>query len=167
MCRIRTARLTATPSRAEDAQFLHELWTNTQVMTYLGGVRSRAQINHALNQSILEWRLRGSGRWVVRDATGPVGMVKLSRCQVLGRSEIELGYAFIPDVWGRGYATEIGTDVLDFARHTLGLNQVVAFALLANSGSFGVMRRLGFQLEARFERPIGVHELQRRLLQIP
>ena len=91
-----------------------------------------------------------------------MGTAKLAHTTIRQRQEVELGYAFTPEVWGRGYATEAGGAVLDFAGNVLGLDQVVAFALIGNAPSFAVMRRLRFSPDGTFERPAGRHALTAR-----
>lgn len=133
-------------------------------MAHLGGVRSRDETARALDLSVLDWDTVGFGRWIVSDAGGPVGTVKLAHTTIRQHQEVELGYAFTREVWGRGYATEAGGAVLDFAGNVLGLDQVVAFALIDNAPSFAVMRRLRFSPDGTFERPAGRHLLYRKEL---
>ena len=83
---------------------------------------------------------------------------------VRSKQEIELGYAFTPNVWGRGYTTEAAAAVLDFARTVLDLDEVVPFAMINNAASFGVMRRLEFRPDGTFERPHGLQALYRKPL---
>ncbi len=64
----------------------------------------------------------------------------------------EIGYAFHPDVAGKGYATEACTAVLDLAFDEvdgLGLHRVVAHMDARNSASARLASRLGMRLEAQ------------------
>lgn len=58
---------------------------------------------------------------------------------------VEVGYAFHPDVWGRGYATELVAACLEIADEVLDLPQVGAFARPGNAGSRRVLEKCGFQ----------------------
>jgi GNAT superfamily N-acetyltransferase len=62
---------------------------------------------------------------------------------------LELGYLFIPEVWGKGFATESLAAVLDAYRGaavTMGLPQDVRADVHAlNKGSLRVMEKLGFK----------------------
>jgi RimJ/RimL family protein N-acetyltransferase len=56
---------------------------------------------------------------------------------------VEIGWRLAFDAWGRGYATEAGRAVLEFAFERLRLNEVVSFTTVANARSRAVMERLG------------------------
>ena len=47
--------------------------------------------------------------------------------------------------WGRGYAVEMATAVLDHAFNALGIREVLAFTVPTNQKSRRVMEKLGMQ----------------------
>lgn len=55
----------------------------------------------------------------------------------------ELLYALHPDVWGQGYATEMGEAALRFGFESRGLGSIFAITVPDNVASQAVMRRLG------------------------
>ena len=57
---------------------------------------------------------------------------------------VELGYWIARPFWGRGFATEASTAVIDIAR-TLGLPQLEATHFLDNPASGRVLEKLGFK----------------------
>ena len=59
--------------------------------------------------------------------------------------ERELGYFIARRFWGRGYATEAGRAVLDFARDSLRLRKLNAGHFLDNPASGRVLEKLGFR----------------------
>jgi RimJ/RimL family protein N-acetyltransferase len=59
---------------------------------------------------------------------------------------VEVGYFFHPDVWGRGYATEMVAACIDLADRVLRLPEVKAFARPANTGSRRVLEKVGFEV---------------------
>jgi RimJ/RimL family protein N-acetyltransferase len=67
----------------------------------------------------------------------------------------EIGWRFLPEVWGNGYATESAQATLDFAFERLGLPQVVAMTAKINERSRRVMQRLGMTYDPQddFEHP--------------
>ncbi|WP_260598416.1 GNAT family N-acetyltransferase [Sphingomonas endolithica] len=65
--------------------------------------------------------------------------------------EYQLGYWLTPDAWGRGYATEVGQQLVDIARYTLGLQRLHAFHFVDNPASGRVLTKLGFRTTGRIE----------------
>ena len=63
----------------------------------------------------------------------------------------ELGYWLTPDAWGRGYATEAGRQVMQIARHALGLKRLSAGHYVDNPASGRVLAKLGFTPTGRTE----------------
>jgi RimJ/RimL family protein N-acetyltransferase len=61
--------------------------------------------------------------------------------------EVEVGYGFCPEFWGRGLATEITGACLHFARTELHLASVVVITLPANLRSQRVLTRVGLLYE--------------------
>lgn len=57
----------------------------------------------------------------------------------------EVGWRFIPEAWGHGYATEGAAAALDYGFNVLNLNEIVAFTAEINQRSRRVMERLGMK----------------------
>ena len=57
---------------------------------------------------------------------------------------VELGYWIARRFWGRGYATEAGTALVDIGR-TLGFHQLEASHFIDNPASGRVLEKLGFE----------------------
>ena len=55
----------------------------------------------------------------------------------------ELGYAFLPAEWGRGFATETARAMVRIAFDDVGVGEVVAVAVETNDPSMNVMRKIG------------------------
>jgi RimJ/RimL family protein N-acetyltransferase len=162
---FRTARLSAEAVSRAHLPFFVSLWSDERVTRTLGGMRDADRVERDLAEAIEHWDAHGFGRWLVRlDDGTPIGTVKLVRCVLLDRPEVEFGYAFVPDAWRQGYATEAGAGALAFGRDVAGLSEVVAWALEDNLRSFAVLDRLGFHREGPLELPGGRHGLCRRTL---
>ena len=59
----------------------------------------------------------------------------------------ELGYWIGKPYWGKGYASEATHLVVDYAFNTLELNRLEAHAMVENTGSAWILRKLGMQEE--------------------
>jgi len=93
----------------------------------------------------------GYGRWacVLKEHgvdSAPIGFCGLKFLDDMG--EVDVGYRFLPDYWGRGLATESTRVCVDFGFTTLGLDHVCAFVLAANRGSIRVLEKVGMKRAA-------------------
>lgn len=62
--------------------------------------------------------------------------------------EVDLGYRFAFDYWGRGIATESSLAALRDGFETLGLRRIIALVLPANTGSIRVLEKVGMSYES-------------------
>lgn len=90
-----------------------------------------------------------------RDSRSPARLLRRTRyhlgglrhLDVHGADEIVIGYAFFPEFWGRGFATEIARTCVAIARDRLGPESVVSDALPTNAASRRVMVKAGLVYE--------------------
>ena len=75
---------------------------------------------------------------------GLIGDCGLVRREIAGRDEIELGYHFLQEHWGHGYATEAASACVAHAR-SLGHTRIVALILPSNLRSQAVARHVGMR----------------------
>jgi ribosomal-protein-alanine N-acetyltransferase len=146
--RIETERLEIRPMRAEDAEQMHEVYSDPSTYEYIGADpaqsveetfdRIEGKAAHQAEHGFSLWSLveRESGRVV-----GHCGIQMLE-----GGPEVELGYALARAARGRGYATEAGRACLRYGFEDVGLDRIVAVAWPENAASRGVMEKLGMRL---------------------
>ena len=86
-----------------------------------------------------------------RDEDGEfVGRCGIHRWQHEDLDEVDLGYVVRSDLWGRGYATEMGVAVMRHAAEALGMSELVGFTLHDNVLSQRVLEKLGFEFDSKF-----------------
>jgi len=66
-------------------------------------------------------------------------------------NEYDLGYRFIQNYWGKGYATEAARGVLEYCREHLTGKRIVGKALIENVASIRVLEKIGMQFERNEE----------------
>lgn len=143
---ITTERLILRPYRSDDVAELHAVvYGDHEAMRLLGGARDLAGTRAAVERSMNQQELDGYSFWAVIEResglmAGEAGLFPLAE----DRKDIALGYALGVDFWGRGYATEAGSAVLDEAFGPLGLKRVVAITRATNFRSRRVLSKLGF-----------------------
>jgi ribosomal-protein-alanine N-acetyltransferase len=57
--------------------------------------------------------------------------------------ELELGYSFFRDLWGRGYATEAARALLDWVYQIQPVDHVIGFAVAGHEASRRVLEKVG------------------------
>jgi RimJ/RimL family protein N-acetyltransferase len=62
-------------------------------------------------------------------------------------ADVDVGYAFLPQYWSQGYASEATAAVMDYGRRTLGLKRIVAIVAPENYRSIKLLEKLGLQFE--------------------
>lgn len=144
---IETQRLLLRTFTIDDAQLIYELNTDPDVTKFTGdSVRDITQANEVLAKSIIpQYEKYGHGRWAVLVKPGLefIGWCGLkSRPE---RSEVDLGYRFKKDSWGRGYATESARACLDHGFKKLHLPRIVGRAMPENIASWRVLEKIGMQ----------------------
>ncbi|MBI3701589.1 MAG: GNAT family N-acetyltransferase [Afipia sp.] len=83
----------------------------------------------------------GETVFLVEHERNAVGLVGLS-WEVEGVPE--LGYCFGVDHWGKGYATEAGRAVIDFAFEEFSIDRITSGARVVNTASRHVLEKCGF-----------------------
>ncbi|MCB5169565.1 GNAT family N-acetyltransferase [Streptomyces bambusae] len=151
---IRTERLVLRASEARDRAAFIELFASPEVGTYTGGSRPRAELERA----VPEVPGQRPGLFVVELDGSMVGMVTLDRrgAERPGHvrpdgGETELGYLFLPEAWGYGYAAEACTAALGWFAGALPDEPVVLCTQTANTRAMRLAAKLGFTEADRFE----------------
>jgi RimJ/RimL family protein N-acetyltransferase len=131
-----------TPSHMPDVIRMN---TDPDVMAHLGGVRDADWSAEYMERNLRHWDQHGFGIWMLRERAGSeiIGRAVLRYLPVDGVDEIEVGYAFLPHVWGRGLATEVTATCLRIARDDMRLHEIVAITMPANVASQRVLIKNG------------------------
>ncbi|MFF2998237.1 GNAT family N-acetyltransferase [Streptomyces sp. NPDC057950] len=151
---IRTERLVLRESEARDRGAFIELFASPEVGTYVGGPRPR----DVLERTVPGVPGRRPGLFVIDLDGAMIGMITLDRrdAERSGHvrpegAEAELGYMFLPEAWGCGYAFEACAAVLDWLVDALPGDPVVLCTQTANERSMRLAAKLGFTEVDRFE----------------
>ena len=142
-----TDRLSLDPCTPEDAPFILRLLNEPSFLEYIGdkGVRSLEDAEeHVRSGPMASYARHGHGlQKVSLRATGELlGMAGLLKRDHL--PDADLGFAFLPEATGHGYAFEAGVAVLAHARRELGHSRTLAIVYPANTRSIRLLERLGF-----------------------
>jgi RimJ/RimL family protein N-acetyltransferase len=130
--------------RDDDREPFAALNADPEVMRYFPSTMSREQ-----SDAFVDWASglieeHGWGLWAVEVVGGApfVGLVGLNKPTFMPDT-VEVGWRLAREHWGRGYATEAAREALRFGFDEIGLDEIVALTVPANTPSRRVMERLG------------------------
>jgi RimJ/RimL family protein N-acetyltransferase len=149
---LETERLLLRPIREDDADALFALWSDPEVMRFIGDgkPRTREDTEVRLRRALLHWREHGFGLWALLDkACGFVGGCGVGYFHEM--PDPELGYALARFHWGRGLASEAVTRVLRHAFEGLDLPRVIGVVQVGNVASQNVLLKAGMTLRQSFQ----------------
>lgn len=151
---VRTGRLVLRQSQARDRAAFIELFASPEVGTYIGGPRPRDELESAVPEAPGQ----RPGLFVVELDGAMIGMITLDRRDAARRGhvrpdagEAELGYMFLPEAWGCGYAAEACAAALGWFADALPGEPVVLCTQTANDRAMRLAVKLGFTEVERFE----------------
>jgi RimJ/RimL family protein N-acetyltransferase len=142
-----------------DAEFILELLNEPSFIRNIGdrGVRTIEDAGHyILNGPVASYAQFGFGLYLVelKENEMPIGICGLLKRDSL--EDVDIGFAFLPRFWSKGYAYESASAVMDYGRKVLGLARIVALTAPDNQGSIRVLEKIGL----RFEKMITLHEYE-------
>ena len=160
---LETPRLTLRRMGTGDAPFMLALLNEPSFLRYIGdrGVRTLDDAQSYISAGPLASYDRfGFGLYVVElkesgTAIGICGLLKRDELQ-----DVDIGFAFLPQFWSKGYAVESAFAVRDHAREGFGLRRLVAVADPTNRGSIRVLEKIGFTFERMVTLGGASHELK-------
>ena len=142
---IETNRLLLRIFTEDDAALLYELNLDPDVIRYTHDpIKDLTHASEILEKVIIpQYALYNHGRWAVHVKTtleflGWCGLKYLAES-----NEIDLGYRFKKEGWGKGYATEAASASIQFGFEKIGLKRIVARAEIENIGSWKVLEKCG------------------------
>ena len=146
---LETERLTLRQFTADDAAFILELVNEPSFIQNIGdrGVRTLSDaVRYIETGPVASYARNGFGLYLVQlkesgESIGMCGLIKRAALE-----DVDIGYAFLPRFWSKGYAVEAARAVKEQARG-LGLKRLAAIVDPANTGSIRVLEKLGLVFE--------------------
>jgi len=147
---LETGRLILRWLSVEDAEFILQLLNEPSFVRFIGdkGVRSIEDArDYILRGPVDSYERFGFGLYLteLKENGVPIGICGLLKRESL--KDVDIGFAFLPQFWKKGYAFESASAVMTYGRNVVGLSRVVAITSPENDASIKVLEKLGLRFE--------------------
>ena len=154
---LETERLVLRQLSTADAEFILELLNEPSFLRFIGdkGVRTLEDARqYILNGPVESYEKNGFGLYLVglKDKATAIGICGLVKRDPL--PDADIGFAFLPAYWSKGYAVESAAGVMNYAREVLRLDRILAITSPDNEASAKLLGKISL----RFERMIKLSE---------
>ncbi|MDM5360740.1 GNAT family N-acetyltransferase [Peribacillus sp. RS7] len=160
---LETNRLILRWISPDDAEFILELLNEPSWIQFIGdkGVRTLEDArNYILKGPIEMYNRLGFGLYLteLKEEGIPIGICGLIKRDTL--EDVDIGFAFLPRFWAKGYAYESASAVMAHGKNVLGINRIVAITSPNNHSSAKLLEKLGLQFERMVKFPNESQELR-------
>ena len=150
MAILETERLRLREFIEADYVFVLQLLNTKGWLDFIGdrGVKSEEDAKNYITSRLMEgYKTFGFGFYLVelRDFKTPIGMCGLVKRS--GLEDVDLGFAFLPEYEGKGFAKESSEEIINYAKNSLKINQLAAITVPKNLKSIQLLKRLNFEFE--------------------
>ena len=147
---LETKRLLLRPFTLDDSDFILELLNTEGWIKYIGdrNIKTNEQArNYLENGPLKSYQTNGFGLSLVQLKTNnkSIGMCGLIKRDYLDHADI--GFAFLPKFWAKGYAVESAAAVMNHAREVLALDRVLAITSPDNEASAKLLGKIGLKFQ--------------------
>ena len=147
---MHTERLFIRPFTLDDAEAYLPLVSDPDVIRYTGDTpqTSIAGAREILaTRPLRDYAIHGFGRMAcIEKSSGRlVGFSGLKFLDDL--QEVDIGYRFLPNCWGKGYATESARALMRHGTMELGIERIIGLVRPENTASARVLSKLGLAFE--------------------
>jgi RimJ/RimL family protein N-acetyltransferase len=154
---LKTERLVLRRLTIDDAEFILELLNEPSFLRFIGdkGVHNLDDARrYILNGPVKSYEQNGFGLYLVelKESGRSIGISGLVKRDTLPHADV--GFAFLPAYWAKGYAVESAAAVMTYAREVLGLTRILAITSPDNEASAKLLGKIGL----RFDRMIKLSE---------
>ncbi len=144
-----TDRLKLRQMDANDEDNLMRIFSDPTAMQYYPSTKTREEAQRWIQWNLKNYESHGAGLWIceLKENGIFVGQCGIVPQIVDEQHEMEIGYLFVRDYWGKGLATEAAKASKDFGFTKLGLKRLISMIYKPNSPSIKVAERVGMTFE--------------------
>ncbi len=146
---LETERLLFRPLTDADLDELAALYADPDVMRFLGGPRSRDEVQHVLKEYIREYQIYGHSFFatILKKDQRFIGHCGLLKQEVEEQPEIELAYVLARPYWQQGLALEGAQALKEYGLQKLGFPRLVSLIPPDNRASIHIAEKIGMHYD--------------------
>ncbi|MBY7729874.1 GNAT family N-acetyltransferase [Vibrio bathopelagicus] len=147
---VETARLRLRMITPQDAAFIQRLYSSEDFLRYIGDKEitdTDKAVEYIENNILKMHQEKGVCLLAVeiKESSTPIGVCGLIKRDTLESHDI--GYGFVPEVYGQGFALEAAQAIIEQAKHNADIDHLVAITTSDNIRSIALLTKLGFVFE--------------------
>ena len=147
---LETERLALRWLALEDAEFVLQLVNEPSWLRFIGdkGVRNLEDARNYISKGPADMYARlGFGLYLtaLKESGVPIGLCGLIKRDSL--EDVDIGFAFLLQFWGQGFAHEAAPAVMAHGKSAFGLRRLVAITNHDNRSSIKLLEKIGFTFE--------------------
>jgi len=153
---LETERLKLRAVTVDDSELMLAVWNDPAFIQNVTdrGIRTDEQAREAITngaQKLFEDYGYGPYCMSLKSDDSMIGICGLFKRDNL--DDPDIGFAVLPDYCGKGYAGEAAIAVVEYARSTLGIDNLTAIVSPTNTPSIGLIEKLGLTFERMITMP--------------
>lgn len=148
MIKLETSRLFMRPFLVEDAEYMFELNSDTEVIQYTGDTafKNKEEVADFIKKYDQYTKYQTGRFQLFLKQTGEyIGFCGLKTHR---DNSVDLGFRLARKFWGQGYAYEAAVKSIEYGFKVLQLSEIKANVMPENTSSEKLILKLGFQFES-------------------
>lgn len=140
-----TTRLLVRQFTVDDKENFYRINSHPLVMEYIRPVKNQEETDHFLKINIEQYGKHPQyGRWAAIEKASGITVGSFALIPIEGSEKMQVGYALMPEYWGKGYATELTLAGLQYIFTETDIQLIYAVTEEPNTGSQNVLFKVGF-----------------------
>ena len=150
----------------KDADNFFRINGDEEVMRYVRPAKSKEECDAYLKETLAGYKTNPlMGRWAVDEKETGIFVGSFAFIPVEKTNDSQLGYALLKEYWGKGFATELMRESINYVFTKTDLKEVYGITEAVNIPSQKVLLKVGFALQKTYQE--GEKEVCKFVLYLP